>query len=182
MRRISLALVAPLLVLAAACDPKVYGTATLDGDALDLVDVRGTVTTDGTEIVYRLSGWSNPSCSIADDEDSVRIELRVADVAAVPLATPIDVADPDAPVKLSLSMGAMGGWCMESDCVDPVFALAGTVTLQALSADAARGAVDVTLSGDVPFTDQTDRIFKRDAVLHVAWSGWKIPDDVDHCD
>lgn len=178
----SLLIVTPMLLLATACSPKVYGTATLDGDRLDLVDVRASVTQDGTEIVYQLSGWSNPRCSIADDETSVRVELRVADIAAVPLATPIDVSDPAAPVKLWLSMGAQGGLCMESDCVDPVFTLEGTVTFHALSTDAAKGDLKVTLTGDVPFSDQPDRIFKRDAVLEVRWSGWKIPDNINHCD
>jgi hypothetical protein len=169
------------LLVAAGCDPKVYGTARLDGDVIEIVDVEGSVSTDGTELVYRLSGWSNPSCSIADDENGVRLELRVDDVAAVPLGEPIDVSAADGPVRVSLSMGAMGGWCLEEDCADPVFSLAGTLTLTALTTTEARGSVDLTLTGDVPFTDQPERIFERDAVLSLTWDGFAIPDHVDHC-
>lgn len=171
-----------LLLGLSACDPTVQGTATLDGHKRDLVDVRGSVTTDGSAIVYELTGWSNPSCSIADDEVSVSIQLRVTDVAAVPLATPIDISAPGAPVEVSLAMGAMGSPCADVDCVDPAYTLSGSVTIQSLSVDEARGSLDVTLTGDVPLSGQPDRIYKRDAVLHVDWSGWKIPDEIDHCD
>ncbi|MBN2359339.1 MAG: hypothetical protein JXR83_07785 [Deltaproteobacteria bacterium] len=179
----SFQMVALGLVLAVSGCSLAYGQAELDDEVLELVDVRATVTTatDTNAHLYKLTAWDNPSCLMIDDEVAVQLELRVVDIGAVPLDTEIDVSQPDLPVAVSLAMGAMGSYCMETDCVDPSFSLAGTLTLTELSESEVRGSADITLTGDVPQGGDAQRIFKPDAVLHLSLPSFRMPDSVEHC-
>ena len=167
--------------LTVGCDePEVLAVATRDGNELELLDARGQITQDATLLDIEITGWSNPSCRAVDDEVSVTATLRVADVAAVPLGEPVDVAAPGAPVEAILSMGSMGRLCSQ-DCEGPVYTLTGTVTFDELSATRACGSLDLLLQGDIPASGQLDQAYQRDSSLSLTWRQFCAPMDVDHC-
>jgi len=167
--------------LVAGCDAEVLARAELGNETLELVDARGTVTQDGTALQVKITGWKNPSCRTADDEVSVSVTFRIPEPADVPLDTPIDVASPTAPLSAVLSMGSMGGGC--HDCGAPQYQMSGTVTFTDLTSSSAAGDLALTLDGDVPFSDQVDTvIYAEDSQLHLTWTGFKAPLNIDHCD
>jgi len=167
-------------LLSGCDDTETLGVAVRDGNELRLVDARGQITEDGTAIVVTVTGWSNPSCSVIDDEVSVTATLRVVDPSAVTVGAPIDIGPASAPVTASLSMGSMGRICSQ-DCENPVFTLTGTVTFDELSATRACGSIDLSLVGDIPASGDTGQSYQRQSSLTLTWHDFCAPMDIDHC-
>ena len=178
MRKLILAL---LVLQCSGCSPETLAVAHLGPKTLDLVDARGSIEKHGDGLTIQLTGWENPSCAGSDDETAVRVTITVPTISSVPLGVPIAVSGANPPLEVKLQMGAMGSLC-SGDCSNPHFTLSGTITFDTLSPNAATGAIDLHLKGDVINIDSSPPTsFARDTKLDLSWEGFQVPVNVDHC-